>query len=308
VKRFTNILYSPSNRSHDPAALARVVDLATRNSAKLTLFGVVAEPTRLQRLFDRQHLIEQTVVAAEHELLEKLTSATAHVSRDQVEVIVEVGRPVVAIIERVLTGGHDLVVVNDSDASQAPSVKRLLRKCPCPVWVIKPTRHTVQRVLAAVNPHPGEADLNRLILELASSMVSEFGGQLHVGHAWEVYGDSSDGAVFDFTPAVEFDQLHDEVQTAHTDALVTVLADGRFADAPWQVHVERGPADDVIPQMVRKYDIDLLVMGTIARSGIDGVVIGNTAERILGEVRCSVLAVKPDGFVSPIHAPTRERS
>ena len=60
MKRFTNILYSPSNQSHDPTALARVVDHAARNSARLTLFGVVAEPTRLQRLFDRQHLIEQT--------------------------------------------------------------------------------------------------------------------------------------------------------------------------------------------------------------------------------------------------------
>ncbi len=304
MKRFTNILYSPSNRSHDPAALARVVDLATRNSAKLTLLGVVAEPTRLQRLFDRQHLIEQSVVAAEHELLEKLTSVTAHVKRDQVEVIVEVGDRGVAIIEHVLTGGHDLVVVNDSNASQAPSVKRLLRKCPCPVWVIESTHHTVQRVLAAVNPHPDEADLNRLVLELASSMVAEFGGELHVGHAWEVYGDSSGDAVFDSTPAVELDRLRDEVQKAHGDALAAVLADGRFAEAPWQVHLERGPAEDVIPQMVRTYRIDLLVMGTIARSGIDGIVIGNTAERILGEVRCSVLAVKPDGFVSPIHAPT----
>lgn len=305
MRRFKKILYRPSNRAHDPVALARVVDLATRNSAKLTLFGVVPAPNRLQRLFDRPHLVEQTVVAAERELLEKLTSATAHVERDQVEVTVEVGKPGVAIIEHVLTAGHDLVIVNDSNAAEKPSVKRLLRKCPCPVWVMKPTRHTVHRVLAAVNPHPDEADLNRLILELASSMVAEFGGELHVGHAWEVYGDTPDGTVFNFTPAVEFDQLHDEVQTAHADALAAVLADGRFADAPWQIHLERGPAADVIPEMIRKNDIDLLVMGTIARSGIDGVVIGNTAERILGEVKCSVLAVKPNGFVSPIHAPTR---
>ena len=202
MKRFTNILYSPSNRSHDPAALARVVDLATRNSAKLTLFGVVTEPTRLQRLFDRHHLIERTAVAAEQELLDELTSATANVNRDQIEVIVEVGKPGVTIIEHVLTGGHDLVVVNDPNPSRTPSVKRLLRKCPCPVWVIKPTHHRSQRVLAAVDPHPDDADLNRLILELASSMVAEFGGELHVGHAWKVYGDSPDGAVFNFTPVV----------------------------------------------------------------------------------------------------------
>jgi nucleotide-binding universal stress UspA family protein len=136
-------------------------------------------------------------------------------------------------------------------------------------------------------------------------MVAEFGGELHVGHAWKVYGDSPDGAVFNFTPAVEFDQLRDEARTDHANALSAVLADGRYADAPWQVHLEHGPADDVIPRMVRRYDIDLLVMGTIARSGIDGVVIGNTAERILDQVRCSVLAVKPEGFVSPIRVPTR---
>lgn len=305
MRRFTNILYSPSTESHDPAALARVVELAMRNNAKLTLFGVVAEPTRLQRLFDRPHLIEQALIAAQQELLVKLTSATPNVGRDQIEVVVEVGKPGVAVIEHVLTDGHDLVVVDDPTPSQTPSVKRLLRKCPCPVWVVTPTHHTTSRVLAAVNPHPDEADLNRLILELASSMVAEFGGDLHVGHAWDVYGEPSDGTVFNFTPAIDFEQLRDGRERDHTNALRAMLADGRFADAPWQIHLERGPADDVIPHMVRTYDIDLLVMGTIARSGIHGVIIGNTAERILDQVRCSVLAVKPDGFVSPIRTPTR---
>ncbi len=46
--------------------------------------------------------------------------------------------------------------------------------------------------------------------------------------------------------------------------------------------------------------IDLLVLGTIGRSGIAGLLMGNTAERILNKVECSVLAVKPEGFVSSI--------
>lgn len=300
MKRFTNILYSPANRSHDPVALARVVDLATRNSAKLTLLGVVKPPTPLQRLFDPSHQHEQAAIEVRQQLLDKLTSSTAHVDRDQIEVIVEFGRPGVAVVERVLAAGHDLVVVNDSIPSQSSAVKQLLRKCPCPVWVIKPDRNAVQHVLAAVNPNPDEAGLNRLILELASSMVTEFGGELHVGHAWEVYGDAPDGTPFDFSENVGFEQLRTEARKAHANALGDVLADGGFADAPWRVHLERGPADDVIPQMVRSYDIDLLVMGTVARAGLDGVVIGNTAERIVDEVTCSILAVKPEGFASPI--------
>jgi universal stress protein E len=41
-------------------------------------------------------------------------------------------------------------------------------------------------------------------------------------------------------------------------------------------------------------------MGTLARSGLDGYFIGNTAETVLQHVACSVLTVKPDGFVSPV--------
>lgn len=53
-------------------------------------------------------------------------------------------------------------------------------------------------------------------------------------------------------------------------------------------------------QIITKSRINLLVMGTLARTGIRGVLIGNTAEKILDQVRCSVVAVKPPGFVSPL--------
>jgi nucleotide-binding universal stress UspA family protein len=46
--------------------------------------------------------------------------------------------------------------------------------------------------------------------------------------------------------------------------------------------------------------IDVLVMGTVCRAGIPGFIIGNTAERVLDAVDCSVLVVKPEGFVSPV--------
>jgi nucleotide-binding universal stress UspA family protein len=41
-------------------------------------------------------------------------------------------------------------------------------------------------------------------------------------------------------------------------------------------------------------------MGTISRTGVAGLLIGNTAERVLQKANCSVLAVKPDGFSSPV--------
>lgn len=69
--------------------------------------------------------------------------------------------------------------------------------------------------------------------------------------------------------------------------------------APFAEH-RRGEPEDVIPEFVVAHGIDLVIMGTVARSGIAGLLVGNTAERVLRKLPCSVLAVKPDGFVSPV--------
>ena len=59
-------------------------------------------------------------------------------------------------------------------------------------------------------------------------------------------------------------------------------------------------AREVIPALARELNIDLIVMGTLARTGIAGLITGNIAERVLGQIDCSVLAVKPSDFVTPV--------
>lgn len=69
-----------------------------------------------------------------------------------------------------------------------------------------------------------------------------------------------------------------------------------------KVHHVRGTPDRIIPQYVADENIDVLVMGTVARTGIPGFIIGNTAENIVQKLGCSLLALKPNGFVSPVRA------
>jgi universal stress protein E len=64
--------------------------------------------------------------------------------------------------------------------------------------------------------------------------------------------------------------------------------------------VLKGKPDAAIAKFVAKNDIDLLVMGSVARSGLPGLLVGNTAERIVNQVDCSVLVVKPDGWKTPV--------
>lgn len=76
----------------------------------------------------------------------------------------------------------------------------------------------------------------------------------------------------------------------------------KFPDQPGRrfIHLLKGDPADVIADLAKTGRVDLIVMGTVARTGIPGLLIGNTAETILQRVDCSVLAVKPDGFVSPV--------
>ena len=86
--------------------------------------------------------------------------------------------------------------------------------------------------------------------------------------------------------------------------LVTSYAefpDESGAGAPeLRLHVIKGPAEQVVPELARELEVDLVVMGTVARTGIDGFFMGNTAESILGDLDCSVLTMKPPGFTSPV--------
>jgi nucleotide-binding universal stress UspA family protein len=62
----------------------------------------------------------------------------------------------------------------------------------------------------------------------------------------------------------------------------------------------QGEPERALSHFIDRNGIDLVVMGTVARAGIRGLVMGNTAERVLQRLRGSVLAVKPPEFVSPV--------
>ena len=66
------------------------------------------------------------------------------------------------------------------------------------------------------------------------------------------------------------------------------------------IHLVKGEPGEVIPQVAEERRPELIVMGTVARIGIPGFFIGDTAERVLASGDGSVLAVKPKGFVTPV--------
>lgn len=54
----------------------------------------------------------------------------------------------------------------------------------------------------------------------------------------------------------------------------------------------------MLPELAERLKIKLIVMGTVARRGLNGLIMAYTAETMMRSVRRSTLIVKPDGFVS----------
>ncbi|MFC1788938.1 universal stress protein [Thermodesulfobacteriota bacterium] len=86
----------------------------------------------------------------------------------------------------------------------------------------------------------------------------------------------------------------------HTQRISTLAGDYDLSDIRHSVVVRKGDPGEMIADYADKNGIDLIVMGTIGRSGLAGLLIGSTAEKVIDQVNCSVLTIKPANFKSPI--------
>ena len=211
-------------------------------------------------------------------------------------------------VKEVLRNKHDLVIKTARGMGGTlgmlfgSTAMHLLRKCPCPVWLIKPYQdQCFHRIMAAVDVEPtmdGARDLNYEIMELATSLAQIEHSDLHIVHAWKKPDLSYLTAELDNIPLDDISILYNEAKNLHIKWLNEFLE--RYNDQQYQVHIAEGSAGSTISNFAKQQQIDLVVMGTICRTGIPGFFIGNTAEKILNRIDCSVLAVKPESFISPV--------
>jgi nucleotide-binding universal stress UspA family protein len=118
-----------------------------------------------------------------------------------------------------------------------------------------------------------------------------------VGHAWSPFAEAK--LKYHLNTA-EFRTYLQSCREESTTRLRTFLSMARVDIPPDKMRLGKGKADVVIPRLAKRHAVDLVVMGTVGRSGIPGFVIGNTAERMLNRLECSLLTLKPSGFVSSV--------
>ncbi|WDQ14849.1 universal stress protein [Rhodopirellula sp. P2] len=307
MQNFTNILVY-AGTEQPQTAVSRATDLALENNAKLTLMDVVKPiPKALGMMTDvaKPEELEKLVAADRRRRLLDLAADYSDTGLT-LDVAVAIGDPATEITRRVLQEEHDLVVKTADGFTAAERffgsiAKSLLRLCPCPVWLLKPDIHgEFDQVVAAIDVEAANQqhrDLNRQILERAYSIAQRDKAQLHVVAAWQMWMEDS----------IRRHAGDDAVDLARKDherkvhQALDELLQAPYADAAdVHLHLRQGAPAEVIRSVADEVEADLMVMGTVCRSGIAGILIGNTAETVIPDITCSLLALKPKGFLSPV--------
>jgi universal stress protein E len=303
---FRDILFVHLDGAED-GALRQALALAERLSARLTLAGCAEPPSPdlLAAAGLAPALLEQIALDSESDALEALRVQSGAAPGVRIRALR--GTPFLAVIREVLREGHDLVVV---PAPGAPGVVdrilpsqalHLVRKCPVPVWLLRPDAQPIpQRIGAAVEGDPARSELDHRILATAFALAAACGARVDALHVLSLHPSESmlrgRGGLGEAEVAAIVDRAR-----AQADATLRALtAEFAGSGAPSAPHVLHGAPAQAIPAFAREAGLDLLVMGSVGRSGIAGLVIGNTAEEMLQHTECSILALKPPGFVSPV--------
>ena len=320
MERFKNILVATSPGHLDPPTLSAAVKLADKNDARLTLIDVVAPLPPWRKTVNVEGRIIDLEAAILHDREERLRHLLDNTrGGSDVAVVEAVGEPFIEVIRMILVDGHDLVMVGEPVAERpdepylSSGVMKLLRKSPVPVWVFHSGRAGLGRVLALVDPcseDPVREGLNHLIMDLATSIARRHEWELHLGHAWALEGEATlRSSPYEGLPGEIVDIMVRETEGIRLRQ-IEELSNRYVPESERSIHLVEGTPGVELPRLVDRLDVDLVVMGTVGRTGLRGLIMGNTAETILRSVRCSVLAVKPEGFVSPVRLqpqPHRER-
>ena len=307
MKRFKNILYILDEVSLSRQGSAdKVAELARLNEAQVTV--LIAEETNFfddlsRRITGRYEELREAVLADHRD---RIDGFLADERWEDIKVNPDYSESddFIAIIRKVISQAYDLVIKEATLEQGIDQLSmRLVRKCPCPVWVMKYDSSGFKRILAAVDigeDYPETDALNKKIVELTHSLAQREGGESHYLHSWRLeYEVMLRGPRFKVSPEEIF-EMKKELFNERQSKISKLLQDNHITHEEKQVHVREGVSSEVIQLAINELDIDVVVMGSVGRSGIPGLLIGNKAEKLLNSINCSVLTVKPDGFKTPV--------
>jgi nucleotide-binding universal stress UspA family protein len=288
----------------DPApAWELALALARRSGASVTVLGVARPPST--KWIELSGLPPDRLAQLPQEELHEGLAGLARSAPPDIEVRVETtsGVAFAEATRAVLREHYDVVAVPAPPGSVGSTAQHLIRKCPAPVWVVRGAPPSLPaRIAVAIDADPEVQHrcFDRKLADTALALAALCESELHVLHGVAPTPSPHTMRYRAGLSEAEVGALLDRLRAKRRQWLEALL--GGRTPGPQGCLVRVLDAEPVveIPAELARLAIDLLVLGTIGRSGLAGFLIGNTAEDMLRRADCSLLALKPDGFLSPV--------
>ena len=309
---FTKILVHITDPAADKWMMAKAVEIARRNNASVTIIGVIKEVSdRLESLVQEKFNLDLQRIVRDHQNAQLQKVIVAFKGKE-----IEISHKTVdgpdfrEIIKEVIRGNHNLLLTRKvqertiKEILFGTDVVHLIRMCPCPVWIFpEKGKKSFERILVGIDTSTAndeERELNRKLLQIATSIAKIENADLHVLHCWEDYGKSIPGGFLAEIPVQQVKKYNVESEKKTLERFQKFITSYHSTIREEHTHFCKDDPGHGIPTLAKGQKIELLILGTLGRSGLEGYLVGNTAERVLNQVNCSILTVKPDGFVSPV--------
>jgi universal stress protein E len=294
----------------------KAVSLARQLSASLELFHAISTPVYL----DPQPSNESVLADIKRRLLVRCQrQLEAHITRADtrgVDVSSSVQwdyPPHEAIVRRAKRIGADLIIAECHQGRRGKpwlmhlTDWELMRASAAPVLLLENTHRYRRRpvILAAVDPAHAHSKPSRLDDELVRQgqrWARTLSGSLHLMHASHpsLFGMPIADSAMDAAGLEATYELQLRKSTKVFEAFATRAKIPRA-----RRHLVEGNPTLLIPVLARKLRADIVVMGAVSRSGLKRVLIGNTAERVLSDLPCDLLVVKPRTFAPRVAGKSR---
>ncbi|UTV30805.1 universal stress protein [Photobacterium atrarenae] len=287
-----------------------VLQIADTLSAKVTLVTVIEKLDELKEISQYSctalGLLDEATKSS-HQALEKhVQLLKTKYPNIRFSAVVRLGIPFIEIIKAADEFEASMIVIDThrQDKTQAcqrgSTTRHLMRKSALPIWSNSTHDAPIRRIAVAVDVASQEqTTFNEKILSLALEVCALTGAELILLHAWrlELEGFFRKWGSY---RELDVDLISKDMRTDRAERMKSLLAPHSHSPVKQQMKLLEGEAKAVIPRFVTEQAIDMVIMGSLSRTGIAGFLMGNTAESMLDKLTCSVLTLKPDAFRSPV--------
>ncbi len=227
--------------------------------------------------------------------------AESEVGAVAVNAEVRIGHPFTELVEACRAHSADLLVMGAKGSKDEPHrvgaiAAKCVRKAPVDVLVVREdAQGPFKKIVTCVDFSENSAKAVQCALHVAQ----QDGGSLDCLHVYQ----SALAMSLDyggFAPSMPATIDPDAVENWRKDLSAFLAALTRdVADVKVTALIkERVNIREAILDHVNEVHATLVVLGTRGKTGLREMLIGTTAEKIVQNAPCSILAVKPDGFAT----------